>query len=403
MRGIKTLSLAMLSTLSCLSLADNWYLENSLSVSSAVRLHGEDKLTNQVNSWGLKAEYDQQAFSFRFDGELRYNAAYDLHEGFSDEAKQEYQKSLWLDEAYLAYSLEKWDFALGYQKVVWGKADDLRIVDVVNPLDLENFILFDVDEYRLSSPMLKAETSTANNWDLTFLYLLDFKENKYPVSGSEFGLASLPKFPTKQAKGGEFGMAATTFWQDTDIALYLFNGYNDNPVFELNESAVNTSYKRETMLAYSLSRPVSDWIVRHELALFNERSFSLNNGTLAKRNEWQALLGLDYLYTDWLFTGQISNTRIQSWHSEFINNKHEPIYTLSADTSFLSGSLNARLALSHSDSNGGGQLYQTKFSYIANEHWKFQMNIDLLSGNDTNLFGMFKDNDRIWLSSTYTF
>ncbi len=393
-----------LASISTPLIASDWYVEKSLSFSSSARLHGEDKLTTQVNSLGLKAEYNRGIFLINFDSQLQYDAVYDFHNGYSGEAQDEYGTRLWVDEAYIGITAQAWDFSLGYQKVVWGAADDLRLVDVINPLDLKDFVLFDIDEYRISVPMFKAETSTENGWDLELIYLFDFQKNQLPEVGSEFSIVGISGLTSEQPDGGEFGFSAASFIFDADVDFYAFNGYHDNPVLTTQHQDIILTHKRETMLGTSISRPVGDWVVRSEIALIIDRSHTLENFQLAKSNVWQGLLGFDYLYGDWLFTMQLSDSQIQDWQNNYLSdNKHAPVYTLSADVNLLAGKLTTRFSMSYADSNGGGGLYQTKLTYVENEHWKVQLNLDVLGGNTGNFFGTYRKKDRIWLATTYTF
>lgn len=402
MRGL--IYLCSLASLSLPSFASELYVESYLLSSFSTRLHGEDKLTTQLNSLGLKTEYNQEVFYFKFDGQLQYDAVYDFHDAYSEIAKDAYGTRIWLDEAYIGTATENWDFTLGYQKIFWGTADDLRVLDVVNPLDLKDFVLFDIDEYKISLPMFRAETSTDNGWDLEFIYIFNFEENHLPEAGSEFSIPGISELESDEPKGAEFGFSAASFMFDADIAFYAFNGYNDNPIFTFENQLVALTHKRETMFGTSISRPVADWVVRSEIAFVMDRTHTLEDFQLVENNVWQGLLGLDYLYGDWLFTMQLSDSFIQDWQENFLNDKkHAPVYTLSADVNTLDGMLTTRFAMSYADSNGGGGLYQTKLTYIATEQWKLQLNLDVLSGNPGNFFGTYREKDRIWLATTYTF
>ena len=56
-----------------------------------------------------------------------------------------YPKSVWVDprQVLLDGKVKKVDVKLGLQQVVWGQADGLRVLDVINPLDYREFILED--------------------------------------------------------------------------------------------------------------------------------------------------------------------------------------------------------------------------------------------------------------------
>jgi hypothetical protein len=102
-----------------------------------------------------------------------------------------------------------------------------------------------------------------------------------------------------------------------------------------------------------------------------------------------------------LFTGQATDRNILDWDNTYSVEENEPLYTLSADANLASGKAAVRFAVSHADSFGGGQLYQSKLSYRPDSTWELQLNVDILSGNQSNFFGQFNNKDRIWMAVNY--
>lgn len=381
--------------------ASDLYLETAIASHAGIGL-GEYQLTTQVNSGRLKAEYEQSTWSIKFDGRLEYDAVFDLRSSYSDDAEDEYRARFWLDDGYITWQGSVFELTLGYQKIVWGQADDLRVVDVINPLNLKDFVLFDIDEYRISLPMLRFETAFAG-WNWQALGVLQTKPNHLPPQGSEFPL-SPPNIDKEDTPGeSEYGLRGQVFWLDTDIALYSFRGYFDNPVVIFPNGEARLTYKRETMWGASASRPLSDLVVRAEVAQFVGRSFNDVSGVVTNSDVSQWLLGLDYLYQDWLITAQVTDSYIHDWTPLFQVNKSEPLYTLSADGRLFSDMINLRFAITHADYDGGGLLYQTKLAYRPNQHWEWRAHLDILSGDTTNFLGQFRDRDRLWFALTYTF
>ena len=382
--------------------ANDWYIEKKLSISASSRFSGDNKLTTQVNSVGLKAEYQGDSLAFNFDAHWQYDAVYDWHSAYSEAAEDEYRSRLWVDESYVSWNWSDIDLSLGYQKVVWGEADDLRVVDVINPLDLKDFVLFDIDDYRISLPMLRAE-KTISSWDIEALWILASEPNNIPPAGSEFDLG-LPDLPESEVDDPEFGIRAQSFFWSTDVSLYAFRGYNDSPVLIASTiDDIHYEYYKETMLGTSLSRPLGDWIIRSELAWFDDREFNTLDASQARSDVTQWLVGIDYLYRDWLFSAQVTDRNIKDWNNNYTVERSEPLYTLSSDANFASGTIAIRFAVSHADYAGGGELYQSKLTYQPNEYWAWRLHIDALSGEPLNFFGQFQDKDRVWLSMAYTF
>ena len=380
--------------------ASEWYLEKRIALDTAARLAGDKSLTSQVAQLALKAQYHAESISLHLDGQWQYDSVYQWHSRYSDQAQDQYQQRFWLDEAFIEWRLGNYDLALGYQKVVWGQADDLEITDVVNPLDLKDFVFFDRDQYRISLPMLRLETSL-KHWQLQGLWILDTQPNQQPPPGSEFSLESAA-FPEAETDRTELGVKAEGFIGGSDLSLYGFYGYADNPIIDLS-SGPRLVYHQETLLGFSLARPLNRWVLRSEWAWFWGRSFNTDQYARVERDVVQGLLAADYLYRDWLFTVQATDRWIQHWRRDLNADRRAPLYTLAADSTLLSGQANVRLAITHSEDSGQGQLYQIKTRYRPDTHWEFAANLDVLAGDKDHFFGQFADRDRLWLAATYLF
>lgn len=60
-----------------------------------------------------------------------------------------------LNEAWGRWSAEGWSLQAGLLKPVWGRADALRVLDVLNPLDRRKFVLDPILDQKISQPMLR--------------------------------------------------------------------------------------------------------------------------------------------------------------------------------------------------------------------------------------------------------
>ncbi|MDP2725478.1 MAG: hypothetical protein Q8O44_04295, partial [Syntrophales bacterium] len=108
-----------------------------------------------------------------------YDAIYDLRSD-SDQWKRDYAGSrdilsteYKMRELYMDATLGKWDFRIGKQQVVWGETDGLRLMDIINPLDMRRqFITRDFRDIRIPLTMVKATygISTQHNAFLELLW-----------------------------------------------------------------------------------------------------------------------------------------------------------------------------------------------------------------------------------------
>lgn len=398
---VTILALPVSLLVSATSVAET-FSDYSIGIESAARFTGAEKLTNAAVRFGAEIEHQNDRWTFKFNGYGRYDSVYDLHDGYSRHAEDEYQQKLWIDDAYISWTGESLRAIFGYQKVVWGQADDLQITDTVNPLDFRDFVLFDIDEYRISTPMVRLQIP-ASNWEYEFLWVLDSEPNRYPMPGSEFDVGYPASLDKVESDGTEVGASATGFVGGADVGFYTFYGHNDDPILDPGDSHEGFVYDRELMVGASLAKPISSWVARGEIAYTPDRKHDTAMLSHDQSDVVDMLLGLDYLYGDWFVTLQLSDSWVTDWENSFVSPEHDALYTLSADTNWLAGKLSTRFAASYSVEGGGGSLYQTKINYQPDRHWKLQFNVDVMSGDRSNIFGQFKRKDRVWCAINYMF
>lgn len=378
------------------------YWEPKVGVRIASHLEGSDPFTQQQLFAGVKVEGAFDDVEFKLDAEFSHDFVYRSQNNFSVAAENELEQDLLVDDAYIGF--EAWDsyWTVGYQTVVWGEADDLRVVDVVNPLYLRDFVLFDVDDYRLSVPMVKMERDIGDDSSLSVLGIWQYRSNHFPPLGAEFGENFYAGVNETKTGNPEFGIRFNTFRFDTDFSFYGFYGYEDNPVLVPDATGqLQPQLSRFSMAGLSSSTPVDNWVIRTEWLFGRNNATQDVTLTPVRLNKVQGLLGLDYRYRDWTATFQITDRRFNGWHDGLLLPESDPTATLSLDREFLSGRLALRLAGTHMSANGGGSLAQGKITYQYSSKLIFNLNLDLLNGSPSNFLGQFKNSDRIWFSVTH--
>ena len=102
-----------------------------------------------------------------------------------------YPKSIWIDprQVLLDGKVKKVDLKLGLQQVVWGQADGLRVLDVINPLDYREFILEDFLDSRRPLWMARADVPVKKG-SLQLILVPYFAPARLPGPDNEFGLGS---------------------------------------------------------------------------------------------------------------------------------------------------------------------------------------------------------------------
>lgn len=141
----------------------------------------------------LSARFSKSWQAF-VSGKGSYDFAYEIRgrDEFTEPVLDNYEKELELREAYVLGSLsDNLDIKAGRQIVVWGKSDNIRVTDVLNPLDMREPGLTDIEDLRLPVTMTRLDYYIGK-LSLTGIALHEIRFNKNPEYGSDFYPAATP-------------------------------------------------------------------------------------------------------------------------------------------------------------------------------------------------------------------
>ncbi|RLA60483.1 MAG: hypothetical protein DRQ78_09470, partial [Epsilonproteobacteria bacterium] len=97
------------------------------------------------------------------------------------EHHRNYTQYDYLRELYIDTSFGDWDFRIGKQQVVWGKADGVKFLDIINPTDFREWGQNTMEDSRIPLWMLTAETDLGNNDSLQIVWVPDIGQiNQIP-------------------------------------------------------------------------------------------------------------------------------------------------------------------------------------------------------------------------------
>ncbi len=319
---------------------------------------------------------------------------------------------------------------LGKQQVVWGKADGLKVLDIVNPQSFREFILDDFESSRIPLWTVNIEHNIAD-WDLQFLWIPDQTYHALPKQNARYGFSSpelVPSAPPgvqvnlKQAKrpnnvflDSDVGLRASTFWKGWDITFNYLYQYNNLPVLRQNLSFsagnpvvnITPEYERTHVIGTTFSNAFDDWVVRGEIGYFTEHYFIgknplLNQGVI-KSPELHYVLGLDW-NAPWDIL--LSTQLIQSWvikdADKTTRDKLDTTLTALIRRNFLYDTLTAELLVIANTNNGDG-IIRSKISYEWQDNIKTWIGADIFYGDKQGVFGQYDRNDRIVMGIELSF
>jgi hypothetical protein len=108
-------------------------------------------------------------------GEL--NLIYDTEAVDDYKGHRNFTQNDWFRELYLDTNAAGWDFRIGKQQEVWGTADGIKLLDIINPTDFRELNQNTMESARIPVFMVKAERNVGENGNFQFI-VSQIEENK---------------------------------------------------------------------------------------------------------------------------------------------------------------------------------------------------------------------------------
>jgi len=319
---------------------------------------------------------------------------------------------------------------LGKQQVVWGQADGLKILDVVNPQSYREFIVDDFDDSRIPLWMINAEIPIGEDDSLQLLWIVDQSYHRFANNGSDYQITSpllVPKpvegieiisfelhKPNNVLKDSDFGLRYSKFYQGWDLTFNYLYHYLDSPIFyqQLNDStvAIAAKYQRNHLLGFTASKAFDDWTIRSEVG-YSTKSYHLldpfgeNSQTfidyqgVRDSSDLSSVIGLDW---QGLENAMLSIQWFQSSLLDYDDNidsvmfrpKRSQIWSFLYQKSFVNDTWAIEALMMYGVDQHDNSV-QVELSHMLEENIKLWLNVDLFGGNNQSLFGQFNETDRL--------
>ena len=104
--------------------------------------------------------------------------------GVEYEGHRLYSQHDWLKELYVDWYADDWDVRIGKQQIVWGTADGIKLLDIINPTDFRELVQNDFEDSRIPLWMVKAERNILDQGNIQFI-VSQHEENKIPGLNSD--------------------------------------------------------------------------------------------------------------------------------------------------------------------------------------------------------------------------
>lgn len=327
-------------------------------------------------------------------------------------------------EAYVEFEAFDANWTLGKQQVVWGEADGIKVLDLVNPQDLREFNLDSFEESRIPTWMVNAEfeLTAFEESTLQFLLIPDMTFNRLADSGTDFDVSTpflRPRLDSGllvSAKGlerpsGELeaGVRWSIYLDGWDFSFIYLNHYHDLPViYRTPDGAgrveVSPVYQRNNVYGMSASNAFDDWVMRLEVG-YNSSNYHTSRDLSAQgvRNSSaiNSVLGLDYHgFSDMLVSYQWFQTTLADYTDDILRDQFNMMHTIIVRQDFWNDTLTLKWFGLFDHQSDDGEL-RAEVMYRYSDSLSMWAGVDLFYGRQEGLFGQFNDNDRLILGFKY--
>ena len=326
-----------------------------------------------------------------------------------------------LREAFFEYTGTSWGIKAGRQIIIWGKADGLKITDIIAPMDLTEFLAQDYDDIRMPVNGIIISKFN-NNWDLDLICIPVFESYILPDSNSPWGIDYSAMgdelilddalIPEHTLSNMEYGGKLSFYLSGIDFDISALNTWNKAPVYNyyIDDSTslfhIKPEYHRLGFVGFGFSKSLSAFVLRGESAFYYGKEFSpkIENFEvgLLEKNSINYLIGLDwYPGNEWTITGQFSDEYILNYTAEIINTEHTLISTLGTSKKLLRSTLSLS-TFGYIGLNEGDFFNRTTADYSLTDNIHIIAGLDWFEGNN-GVFGQYNDNSEVWIKAKINF
>jgi hypothetical protein len=336
-------------------------------------------------------------------------------ENYTDEVLDVNEDELELWEAYLQGSItNRFDVKVGRQIMVWGVSDNIRVVDVINPLDLREPGITDIEDLRLPLCMTRLDYYLGR-FNVSGIAIHEVRFNKNPPYGSDFYplKVSLPEdIPESSLDNTQLAFSLCAILSGWDVAFYWADVYSEDTYLahENNgtSSALRQTHARVTMAGSAADIAFGNWLIKAEVAWFDRLKFT--NSPEKTYSRLDLLAGVEYAgFTDTLVTLEIVNRHLLDYDKTLENepdqyNQDQLQWVARLERDFMNENLTLTILVSVYGETGDDGAYQ-RFSaeYDIADSLKVTGGVVCYQSGDLSMFENVGDNDRFFLEFTYSF
>ncbi len=360
-------------------------------------------------------------WKLKVSGDAFYDGIYDMHSNTksSSDILDAYRTQLRLDDTYIQGKITSdLDAKIGRQIVVWGKSDNIRVTDVINPMDNRTPAMTDIEDLRLSVGMAKFDYYI-DAWNLSAMIIGESRIMEEAPARSEFfpvdkifPVAPNPFIelvtPSSSWDNTQYAFAANGIFSGWDLSFYGADVLDQK--WHIDSMKQVRKVSKVKMLGSAFNIATGSWLVKSEVAYLNGVKY---NSTTDAKNRLDILVGFDYMgIRDTVLSLEVANRHIFDYETQMSKLVSKPDYVqkdemqtaLRATRTFLNDSISTTALLSifgSSWKNGGFARVWVEYEVADAIGLNFGI-VDYIDG-DKPFTKAIRNNDRIFADITYSF
>lgn len=364
----------------------------------------------------LGADITLGSWQARISGHGFYDAAWATGDRnlYTKAFLDQYEDELEFDDLYLAGSItDALDLKIGRQVVVWGKADNVRVTDVLNPLDNRTPGMVDIKYRRLPVTMTRIDYYFSD-WNLSTIMLHEIRFDKIPVFNGAFFPGTAPPpgevQPTNFSMDTQqYGLALNGIFSGWDLSLYQAWVYdNRSHLSSDNNQPVVLIHNRVSMTGLTGNVAMGNWLIKGEGAWWNGLEYSAVPDTDFSRID--LMIGLEYTgFSETMLSLEMVNRHILDFDSRLATApdyaQEDTLQTaLMLTRDFLNDTLQFKVICTVFGGHGeDGAFERIQLEYDATDHITLTGGFMLYQAGDMAGMQTIEDSDRLYLELSYAF
>lgn len=350
-----------------------------------------------------------------------YDAIYALkgRDGYTDDMLETYEREAEFKEAYVQGSLTpSLDVKLGRQIVVWGKSDNIRITDVINPLDNREPGMVDIEDLRLPVVMSKVDYYSGA-WNVSLMAIHESRIQKEAAVGSDFlptHIFPLPgnRFPEVETPDSnlddtQFAFAANGRFSGWDLSTYAAEILDNRWHLHRELSGVLTRrYGKMGMVGLSANFAYGNWLLKAESALLSRLRYS---SVTERKNRLDTLAGVDYMgLTDTTLSLEIANRHLYEYEAPMedapdfaYGDEQQVAFRATHDFNHEKGTLALLYSLFTAEGKALGGFSRVWCDYELSDNLNGSVGVIDYTGGDKAPLEAMKENDRVFAEIVWGF